>query len=118
MKITRIIADEAGESRFVDEVIDLFDAGEIGRLSEQRPASGIVFRTNGASYDYDWHTAPRKQYIVLLDGEIEIEVSAGEKRRFVGGDVLLVEDTTGKGHRTRGVDGKTRRSLFLPVPGA
>jgi uncharacterized cupin superfamily protein len=34
---------------------------------------------------------------VLLDGEIEIGTSTGEKRTFKGGDVLLVEDTTGKG---------------------
>ena len=52
---------------------------------------------------------------MLLDGEIEIETGDGEKRRFSGGDILLVEDTTGRGHRTRPVDGRTRRSLFIPL---
>jgi hypothetical protein len=51
----------------------------------------------------------------MLDGEIEIETGSGETRRFSGGDLLLVEDTTDRGHRTRSVDGKLRRSLFIPM---
>ena len=38
---------------------------------------------------------------MFLRGETEIEVSDGEKRVFRSGDVFLVEDTTGKGHRNR-----------------
>jgi hypothetical protein len=47
-------------------------------------------------YDYDFHTAPARQYIILLDGAIAIETSLGEKREFKAGDVLLVEDVTVK----------------------
>ncbi len=45
--------------------------------------------------------APQKQYIVLLDGGVEIETSLGEKRKFQTGEILLLEDTTGKGHKTK-----------------
>ena len=38
-------------------------------------------------------------YVMFLKGDSEVEVSDGEKRRFTSGDVFLVEDTTGKGHR-------------------
>ena len=75
----------------------------------------MIFRETPGDYDYDWHPAPRRQYIVLLDGEIEITVGGGETRRFRGGDVLLVEDTTGRGHRTRAVDGRPRRSIFITL---
>ena len=51
----------------------------------------------------------------MLDGEIEIETSDGETRRFSGGDILLVEDVDGRGHRTRTVNNQPRRSLFLPL---
>lgn len=115
MKVTRVYSDRSGESHFGDMEIALRDAGEIGRLSEAYPVHGVIFRENDPDYDYDWHRAPRRQFIVLLDGAIEIEVSSGERRRFGGGDVLLVEDTTGRGHRTRTVDGRSRRSLFLPI---
>jgi hypothetical protein len=112
-KITRVYSDADGESHFGQLEVPLRDAGEIGRLSEARPVGGIIFRENDADYDYDWHNAPQRQYIVMLDGEIEIEVSDGERRRFSGGDVLLVEDTSGKGHRTRTVNNRPRRSIFV-----
>lgn len=115
MKITRIYSDRDGESHFEDLHIQLQEAGEIGRLSEKLAATGIIFRENDADYDYDWHLAPQKQYIIILDGEIEIEVSDGEKRKFVGGDILLVEDTTGRGHRTRIVNNQPRRSVFVTL---
>ncbi|MFQ5651140.1 MAG: hypothetical protein ACE5IY_14460 [bacterium] len=115
MQITRIYCDSKGESRFQDIDIPLRDAGEIGRLSTNLPVNGIVFRENDADYNYDWHTAPQKQYIIMLDGEIEIEVSHGEIRTFRGGDILLVEDTHGKGHRTRITNNRPRRSVFVTL---
>lgn len=115
MRITRVYSDSNGESHFEDVEILLKDAGEIGRLSERFPASGIIFRENDADYDYDWHTAPARQYIIMLDGEIEIEVSSGEKRRFRGGDILLVEDVSGRGHKTRVTNNQPRRSIFVTL---
>jgi quercetin dioxygenase-like cupin family protein len=117
LKITRIGITSGGGSRFEEMEIDLTDAGEIGRLSEPFAASSVTFRENDPAYDYDWHCAPRRQFIVLLDGEIEVEVTSGEKRRFTGGDVVLVEDTTGTGHRTRTIGDRSRRSLFIPLAG-
>ena len=115
MRITRVAVTDEGGSCFEEMEIELTDAGEIGRLSDPFPASSVVFRENDPSYDYDWHCAPRRQLIVLLDGEIEVEVTSGEKRRFAGGEVVLIEDTTGTGHRTRTVSGGSRRSLFIPL---
>jgi hypothetical protein len=114
-RLTRVWADESGVSHFDDVDVPLADAGPIGSLSEPWPGGGVVFRSNVPEYDYDWHQAPRRQLVVLLDGEIEIEVGDGETRRFKGGDVVLVEDTTGRGHRTRTVDGRPRRSLFVAL---
>lgn len=115
MQVTRIHADAEGESHFADIDIPLADAGALGSMSARLPAAGIIFRENEPGYDLDWHCAPRRQYIVLLDGEIEITVSDGETRWFAGGDVLLVEDTSGRGHRTRHTRAQRRRSLFIPL---
>jgi hypothetical protein len=49
----------------------------------------------------------------VRDGAIEIEVTDGTRRTFRGGDILLMEDTTGSGHRTRNVEACERRSLFI-----
>ena len=85
------------------------------RSTMQARSVGCLIRANPPEDDYDWHTAPQRQFIVLLDGEIEIEVSSGEprKRIFHGGDVLLMEDTAGRGHRTRNIQPRERRSVFI-----
>jgi hypothetical protein len=114
--LTRIYSDSNGESHFENIQIPLHEAGSIGRLSESLPANGIVFREVEPSYDWNFHTAPQKQYIVLLDGEIEIETSLGEKRTFRAGEILLVEDTTGKGHKTRNLLPIKRKSIFITLP--
>ena len=112
-KVTRVFADENGESYFEDITIPLKENGEIGFLSELIPATGVIFREVLPTYDYDFHNAPHRQYIVLLDGRIEIETSLGEKREFGGGEILLMEDTTGKGHKTRNLLKEKRKSVFI-----
>ncbi|MFZ0598962.1 MAG: hypothetical protein WAM46_18395 [Flavobacterium sp.] len=113
--ITRIFSDESGESHFEDVMIPLSDQGEIGFLSESQAVKNIIFREVLPSYDYDFHNAPQRQYIILLDGGVEIETSLGEKRSFKTGEILLVEDTTGKGHKTKNLETKTRKSIFITI---
>ena len=115
MKITRLFSDTDGESHFEDVDIPLKDEGDIGRLSDILPVTGMMLRENPGDYNYDWHPAPRKQYIVMLEGMLEVEVSDGEKRIFSPGDILLVEDLDGKGHKSRVPDGKPRKSLFISI---
>lgn len=112
-RLTRVYADADGHSRFENVDISLHDAGKIGFLSEMQAAKGIIFRKVEAAYDYELHNAPARQYLFMLDGEIEIETSLGETRRFVAGDVLLLEDTTGRGHRTKNVKRAVRKSVFV-----
>jgi hypothetical protein len=113
--ITRIYADENGDSRFEDISRSLESEGEIGFLSEPEEAESIIFRKVVSTYDYDFHNAPEKQYLFLMDGGIEIETSLGEKRQFETGHVLLLEDTTGKGHKTRNLKPATRSSVFVTL---
>ncbi|MCG2617441.1 hypothetical protein LZZ85_24295 [Terrimonas sp. NA20] len=113
--ITRIYSDTNGHSHFEDQEIQLRDNGEIGKLSVPFPVGSVIFREVIPSYDYDFHTAPQRQYLILLDGEIEIETSLGFKRRFRGGDVLLLEDVSGFGHRTRNIIPAVRKSVFITL---
>ena len=113
MKITRVYSDAEGESRFEDIVVELFDNGEIGRLSENIDVKTLQFRKVSPDYDYDFHHAPQKQFIVLLDGGVEITTSLGETRQFQTGEILLMEDTSGKGHRTKNLEKRERTSIFI-----
>ncbi len=113
--ITRVYSDSQGESHFEDTVIALHDKGMVGKLSNPINATSVIFREVAPDYDWDFHPAPQRQFIILLDGEIEIETSLGEKRSFRPGEILLVEDTTGKGHKTRNVLPVHRKSIFITL---
>ncbi|GGH01043.1 hypothetical protein [Mucilaginibacter phyllosphaerae] len=111
-KVTRVYADEQGESRFDELHYPLTNGGPIGHLSEKVQVKEILFRKVPAGYN-DLHNAPARQYVVLLDGGVEIETSTGDKRTFAPGEVLLMEDTIGKGHRSSNLQPKERSSLFI-----
>jgi hypothetical protein len=115
VQVTRIYSGEDGESHFAEVDIPLRDAGEIGALSEQFPVSGIIFRETGGDYDYSWHNAPCRQFVLMLEGSVEIEVSDGTRRIFHSGDILLAEDTTGRGHISKAVNGQPRKSVFVTL---
>ena len=115
MKITRIYSDADGETHFGELAIPLTDAGAIGMLSQLQGATGIIFRETAGDYDFLWHNAPRRQYVIILEGGVDFTVSDGETRRFGGGDVVLLEDTSGKGHVSKAVGGQTRKSIFITL---
>ena len=115
MRIVRLYTGPDNRSHFEDLDVPLRDAGRIGFVSERVKATGLVFRETAGDYDYDFHTAPRRQYVVNLEGEVEIEVGDGTRRILRSGDILLAEDTTSQGHISRAVAGKPRRSLLITV---
>lgn len=114
-QITKIYSDANGDSHFEDFEVPLNDKGSIGFLSDDQTVKTIVFREVAPSYDYDFHNAPDRQYIVLLEGGVEIETSLGEKRSFPTGSILLMEDLTGKGHKTKNLEQKIRKSIFIKL---
>ena len=117
---TRVYADADGETHFEDIALPSERrSSPTGAVEAVAPldVEGLAFRVvlEEAS-DTDSHNAPRRLLIVQLDGAVEVEVSDGEKREFGPGSVLLVEDTTGKGHVTRNVSGRTRSTLIAMLP--
>jgi len=115
MKITRIYSGDDGESHFEDVEIPLQDRGVIGAVSTLQPATGIAFRETEGSYDFGFHNAPRRQYIINLDAAVELEAGDGTRRVIGPGEILLAEDLTGRGHISRAVDGRPRRSLVVTL---
>jgi hypothetical protein len=114
MRIHNLYTDANGESHFRDIEIEWAEERRGSKLSKQLPANGIIFRETVAEYDLDWHPVPRRQYIVNLDAGVKLTASDGESRIIGAGEVILVEDITGKGHLSQGL-GQMRRSLFIPV---
>ena len=115
MKIHRLYPDADGESHFEDIEVEFKEKLLMGNLSEHFPATGIIFREVLPSYDLDWHNAPRRQYIINLDGGVEITASDGEVRVIGAGEILLVEDTTGKGHKSKAIANQKRNCIFVTL---
>ncbi|MFC1918505.1 hypothetical protein ACFLWW_00820 [Chloroflexota bacterium] len=115
MKIVRLYTGPDGESHFEDVDIPVSDRGGVALKSETIKATGIIFRESRSRDKYDWHNAPQRQFIVTLTGHVEIEISDGTKRQFGPGDIMLAEDTTGRGHLTRVLHNKPRTSIFVTL---
>jgi hypothetical protein len=115
MQIHNVYADENGEAHFRDIEVEWVDISLSSKFSELESASGIKFRKTEGDYDFEWHTAPCRQYVINLDAGVEVTVSDGEKRIIAAGEVLLVEDTEGRGHCSKSVNGKLRHSVFIPI---
>jgi hypothetical protein len=65
------------------------------------PAAGVAFVRFPAGWDGGWHPTPRRQLFVFLAGDLEGETGDGNQRRYGPGSAVLLEDTTGTGHRAR-----------------
>lgn len=115
MQIVRMYTGDDGESHFEDVEIDYEATGRAGRLSKLLAGPGFHFWKVGGSYDLDFHNAPRRQFIMNLAGGVDIEVGDGTVRRMGPGSILLAEDISGQGHRSKVVDGAPRQCLVIPV---
>jgi hypothetical protein len=121
MKYIRIYADPSGESHFEDVEVALSpipsapSAPSI-RISPFTSATQFAFARCRPGGEGDWQTAPRRQFLFLLLGENETEVSDGEIRRFVPGCIMLLEDTVGKGHSSRFVGPEDALLAIVELP--
>lgn len=115
MHIHNLYTDEQGESHFRDIEIEWTQETATAKLSDRLPTYGIIFREVKSDYDLDYHPAPRRQYIVNLNAGVRLTASDGESRVIGAGEIVLVEDTWGKGHKSQAVKGQVRESLFIPI---
>jgi quercetin dioxygenase-like cupin family protein len=105
-KYVRLYTDENGESHFTEANVGLSPtdfappAPPLG-VSDGYDAERMIFVGGPTGWAGDWHVAPKRQFVICLTGEFEITASDGESRAFRSGDILLLEDVTGKGHKTR-----------------
>lgn len=109
--VARLYCDDDGESRF-DEVEMPMSAVQYAPpappldLSDALTATRVSWLRFPAGWSDTAHPSPRRQLFVVLAGQVEGWTSTGETRRFGAGGCLLMEDTTGKGHGARPLDGE------------
>jgi uncharacterized cupin superfamily protein len=79
-------------------------------------ASSFGFFSAPVGWFGDLHPAPARQFMILLSGEMEIEASDGHKLNMKPGDILLLEDTLGKGHRSRNTSFEVSHFFVVRTP--
>jgi len=114
MRVLRLYTGKDNESHFEEVDLPSEMKGKV-EASSIETATGIYFRLAPPGHVQDWHPAPRRQYIVTLSGEAEIEIGDGTVRRFGPGDIILADDTTGQGHITRVVGTEPRFYATVPL---
>ena len=58
------------------------------------------------------HPPPQRQFVVVLEGALEVETTDGQKRTFAPAMIVLVEDVVGQGHVTNVIS----PTLFIIMP--
>jgi quercetin dioxygenase-like cupin family protein len=84
-------------------------------LNEARPTVHIQFSELPAGAFMDWHPAPRRQYVIVLSGQLEIGFKDGTTKKLHPGDATLAEDTTGPGHTTRVIGSGPAVAAVVPL---
>jgi hypothetical protein len=117
---TRLFADETGESHFEDITVEL----ALANFAPATPPMGVspsmaatesAFIGGPSGWTGDWHVSSARNLFVVLFGEWEIEASDGTLRRFCSPEVLLAEDTTGRGHRSRVISQEDSLALVVQL---
>jgi hypothetical protein len=114
MFMTRLYTGPDNQTH-AEEVEVKFAAGGPGEVSKMLPVNGAELHRGAGGRVSDWHVGPRRQYVITLSGQGELEVAGGKKIPVGPGHIELIEDTTGKGHITRVVGTEDRVTLQLPV---
>jgi len=112
--ITHLYTGTDGQTHS-EEVEAKFAPGNGNDVFKMLSTTGAELHRAPAGRVSDWHTAPRRQYVITLSGHGELEVAGGKKIAVGPGHIELVEDTTGKGHITRVTGTEERVTLQLPL---
>lgn len=114
----RIVADDGGGSRYDAVEVSLrpviyappapaFD------VSAPIAATAAVLYSAPPGWVGEWHPTPRVQLYVQLRGVLEVTTSDGEVRELGPGELVVLEDDTGTGHRSRVVGDEPSEGLFV-----
>jgi hypothetical protein len=120
MRYVRLKADSAGESHIEQVTLDLNEAdyrppAPMLFVSHSYRADGLQFIRLPSGWAGESIHPPKAQFLICLKGHLEVTASDGDKRTFGPGDSILMEDISGKGHRTRVKGGHECLAAIIPI---
>ena len=106
MRYLRIYSEGDGASRFEDVELEgtmthIVDGLPPLLVSGPFACSGVTFvEPPKDAVNWEVHVAPRKQWLIVISGRVAITTTDGKRREVGPGEVILAEDTAGRGHLT------------------
>jgi hypothetical protein len=118
MKIIHLYTGDDGQSHFED--IELKSTSDrpsgVSVVELLSAVQGLSFTQVPPGWTADYHTAPRRQFVLHLTGKGEYTCGDGTSRIVGPGDILLADDLTGQGHRSREVEGPRQQAYIYLDP--
>lgn len=122
LRMPVLYTDIDGRARFRDEPLPLAEGSPAARLSALVPSGGCQFRRSPAGFRSDFHCTTTPQWLVVLQGRMEIGLQDGSTRVFGPGECFYSNDTLPPGarfdpalhgHRSRALDNAPLVTLFV-----
>jgi hypothetical protein len=119
VRYSRLYSDNGGETHFADtelalDEIDYRPPAPLLFVSHAFAAGGLQFIRLPGGWTGEVHL-PKRQFLICLDGHLEVTASDGEKRSFGPGACVLMEDVDGKGHRSHVRSGHDCVAAVVPI---
>lgn len=101
----RIFSDDEGCSHFETLTVDM-------AVKNYAPPAPSLYTSKASQADCNlflelpvgwfgnWHPTPVRQWLIIMTGQCTFEAGDGELVTRKAGDVVMLDDTTGKGHQT------------------
>jgi hypothetical protein len=122
-KLVLLTGDQGGDSHLAVLAMALSGPGErtaegsLMRLRQDISPTTVSFVELPKQDDHEvLHPAPRRQFVIVLQGELDVIASDGASCRLRPGDVLFADDIGSKGHRVRDVGEKHFVTVQLAMP--
>jgi hypothetical protein len=90
---TVLYTDTDGRARFKDEPMALTEGSQAARLSPLAATDGYQFRSSPVGFSSQFHCTTTPQWLVVLQGVMEIGLQDGTTRTFRAGQSFYSDDT-------------------------
>jgi hypothetical protein len=94
---TVLFTDTDGRARFREETIPLDQGNEKASLSALLPTQGLQLRESPVGFKSEFHVSSHPQWVIILQGQMEIGLQDGSSKVFGPGDHFYSADLLPEG---------------------
>lgn len=116
VRCVRLFTDEHGQVQAQEGGLQYETAERGDHTTRTFSAKQVFYRSTTAPASSDWHLDPTRQFVITLQGHLAFETETGQAFELQRGDVLLTEETAGKGHRWRMLGDEPWVRVYVTLP--